>query len=398
MRIERFEAATITEAVVKAKAALGPNAVILQTQTSRKGGLFGVGSREVAEVVAATGLQVLRRERAGRARRRDSAKAARTVPASPLRANGQCRAGAKVVPGPGHVDTTERLDRQLHQLKRLITDMARKQDSAQHPEISPALLDFYNSLIKGEVATDLAQALVRRLHADLTHEQLKDGRLVRQRLRLYIARLIGRGAPIVLRPDQTTRIAFVGPTGVGKTTTIAKLAAIFKLREGRRVGLLTADTYRMAAIEQLRRYADLLNVPLRTAGTPADVARAIELFRGFDLILMDTAGRSHRNAARMAELKACLEAARPHETHLVLSITSRPSHLLSVVRRFDAVRVDRILFTKLDEGATFGPILSVAAGLGKSCSYLTTGQEVPDDIEVSRPDRVARLILGEEAA
>jgi len=192
------------------------------------------------------------------------------------------------------------------------------------------------------------------------------------------------------------RIAFVGPTGVGKTTTLAKIAAQLKLKRGLRVGIVAADTYRIAAVDQLRMYAEILGLPVEIASSPRDAARACESLADVDVILIDTAGRSQNDHMKLSELRAFLASAEPDETQLVLSATAGPRALARETDAFGAVGIDRIVLTKLDEAATFGPLVGLVAKLGKSVSFLTHGQEVPDHIEFGRSRRLASLVLGSE--
>jgi flagellar biosynthesis protein FlhF len=189
-------------------------------------------------------------------------------------------------------------------------------------------------------------------------------------------------------------VALIGPTGVGKTTTIAKLAANFKLRQNKKVGLITIDTYRIGAVDQLRTYAQIIDVPLRVVVTPNDLAEAIEMMSDMDVILIDTAGRSQTDKLKIRELQTFLDAAAPDEVHLVLSTTTHHAHMLSAAEEFSKLGVDRIILTKLDEAIGFGVVLSVLRNLDASLSYITTGQDVPDDIEVGSGRELARKLLG----
>ena len=199
--------------------------------------------------------------------------------------------------------------------------------------------------------------------------------------------------PITLRADGLKKVALVGPTGVGKTTTIAKLAADFSLRKGKDVALITIDTYRIAAVEQLRTYADIINVPLEVVLTPSEIKNAIAKHKHRDLILIDTAGRSQKNAMQMLELQSFIEAIEPDETHLVLSTTSNCKNMKDIIERFHLLSVDKVIFTKLDEAVTFGLILNVMSKLNKTLSYVTMGQNVPDDIAITDPHTLAKLIV-----
>jgi flagellar biosynthesis protein FlhF len=191
-------------------------------------------------------------------------------------------------------------------------------------------------------------------------------------------------------------IALVGPTGVGKTTTIAKLAATFKLKQKKRVTLFTQDTYRIAAVDQLQTYANILGVPLHVATTVDDLVEGLRSCTSCDAILIDTAGRSQRDDPRLEQLESFLQAAKPHEVHLVLSSTCTESVLMDTVERFSRVKPDRVIFTKLDEAVSFGVLLNVASKLEAKVSYVTTGQEVPHDIEPGRAQRLAALMTGHE--
>jgi len=189
-------------------------------------------------------------------------------------------------------------------------------------------------------------------------------------------------------------VALVGPTGVGKTTTIAKLAANFCLREGRKVGLITLDTYRIAAVDQLKTYAQIIDVPLEVAMSPEQLKEAVGQMTDRDIILIDTAGRGQRDASKINDLRAFFAAVKPNEVHLVLSATCGEGVLTETIHRFNDVGVDRMIFTKLDEAVGFGVILNCLQKVKAQLSYVTTGQDVPNDIEVGEGREIAGLILG----
>jgi flagellar biosynthesis protein FlhF len=192
-------------------------------------------------------------------------------------------------------------------------------------------------------------------------------------------------------------VALIGPTGVGKTTTIAKLAANLMLREKHRVGLITIDTYRIAAIDQLKRYADIIGSQLKVVGSAEEMRSAVKAMNECDFVLIDTAGRSPNDTLKLNELKSFLAAAGPQEVHLVLSTTANQESVELAMDKFGDVRFDKIIFTKLDEAAHVGTVLNVAKKTNRALSYVTIGQDVPDDIEVARGRRIAQLILGQNA-
>ncbi len=192
----------------------------------------------------------------------------------------------------------------------------------------------------------------------------------------------------------------IGPTGVGKTTTLAKIAANLKLRERRRVGLITLDTYRIAAVDQLKKYADIIGSPIRAVSTAEELQAALESMSDCEFVLIDTAGRSPNDTMKLNELKQLLGSIGhegPDEVHLVLSTTASQACVELAIARFSDVRFDRIIFTKLDEAAHVGVLLNVVRKVNMSLSYFTTGQDVPNDIEVGRGRSLARRIIGSEA-
>ena len=186
---------------------------------------------------------------------------------------------------------------------------------------------------------------------------------------------------------------FVGPTGVGKTTTIAKLAAISALWERRKVLLLTADTYRIAAVEQLRTYAKILGVPMEVIFEPETVSEAIGKHPETDLVLLDTAGRSQKDTKRIEELASLYRAFRPDAVHLLIAANMKYRDMLDVVRKIGVVPITNLLFTKIDETSTYGALLDVVEDFERPVSFLTTGQNVPNDIEVATGARFIDILL-----
>lgn len=289
------------------------------------------------------------------------------------------------------------VETELRSLRQLLGRMMHTQQvgPVSTSALGKPLADAYVRLLESEVDRELADEVVSRVRGSLGRDELAEDAIVLGALQSALAELIpvaspGRGR----RDDGPLTIALVGPTGVGKTTTIAKLAAAYKLRRGIRVGLITTDTFRIAAVEQLRTYASIISVPLRVVMSPAEMASACRAMADCDVVLIDTAGRSPRDGQRVEELSAYLAAAKPHETHLVLSATAGVSALRAAAAGFAMANPDRILFTKLDEAEGVGTVISMVHALGLPLSFVTTGQEVPDHIEPGRADRLARLALG----
>ncbi len=288
------------------------------------------------------------------------------------------------------------IEDEMRSLKRMVARALRS--SAVHQAgMSDALFECYLKLTEHELACELADEVVGRVRDELTPAELTDRETVRRAILRHLAARIPVGSG--LAPDADAQragprtIVLVGPTGVGKTTTLAKLAATCKLRQGRRVGLVTCDTYRIAAVDQLRTYANIIGLPIKVALTPGEMRQACAQLADRDIVLVDTAGRSQRDGAKLEELQALVAAARPDEVHLVLSGTSSEGVLREAVERFAPIGPDHVIFTKLDEAVSFGVLVNTIHRIDARLSYCTTGQEVPDQIEPGSADRLARLVL-----
>ena len=218
-----------------------------------------------------------------------------------------------------------------------------------------------------------------------------------EHLQRSVARELRIGSPIRTQPGDRRVVALVGPTGVGKTTTVAKLAAGFRIEARRRVGLLTIDTFRIAAVQQLKAYAEIMDLPMEVVEKPSEMQPALERLGDVDLVLIDTAGRSPRSDARIDQLVELLRAAQPDETHLVLSATSSASTIGSALEGFAPVRPTAAILTKLDEAPqTAGALSAIVAGdqfAGVPLSYTTNGQQVPDDIATADAESLLSRLL-----
>ena len=251
---------------------------------------------------------------------------------------------------------------------------------------------MYAELIELDLEERIAQEWIGNLQNDSSGNpwQLDD---YRSQLRRYLEDELAVTGPIVSSQGRGRVVALVGPTGVGKTTTIAKLAANYRLRENQRVGLITVDTYRIAAVEQLRTYAEIMDLPMEVVSTPREMRDAKAKMSDLDLVLMDTAGRSPRDEVRIQELKSMRAEAEPDEVHLVLSAGSGARSLVTTAERFAEVGTTALLITKVDEATTLGNLVSLTRGCRLPVSYLTDGQNVPDDILVAERASLAELIL-----
>ncbi len=290
------------------------------------------------------------------------------------------------------------LQRRISDLQSMVNDLCQRSAASGRQEVPQELFQLYAELIEAEIPEELARDYVEQIRSKATPEELADPLMVKAHVaRLVESELSVRG-PIQLEPGRRHIVALVGPTGVGKTTTIAKLAANFRLRDKRKVGLITVDTYRIAAVEQLRTYADIIDLPMQVVSSPREMREAASRMSGMDLILMDTAGRSPRDEVKIHELKAFLDEAQATDVHLVLSAVTGANTLVRTAERFKVVGAKGLILTKLDEATAIGNFLPLLRTGDFPLSYVTNGQNVPDDIEAADTHRLTRLMLnGEEA-
>lgn len=419
MNLQTFKAATMAEALTQVKSTMGTDAVILHTRTFQTRYWLGLRRREVVEITAGKGLNVGHRPRAGRG----AAPTARPVESRPAPAGGLAAytriANSTTLGRPGSTNTDLpprnllegsralletpaaqsaallSLTSEVNAMKTVVKDLVTHTRNKNAPHVPEDLFDYYMQLIENQVAEELAGEIIRTIQKQVRPEQYSQPEVMRERLAEQLEKLLPTTGPIKRTKAKGPHVvALIGPTGVGKTTTIAKLAANLKLREKHRIGLITLDTYRIAAVDQLKKYADIIGSPLRVVGNAEDLVDALTAMQDCDFVLIDTAGRSPNDTMKLNELKSLLAVAEPDEVHLVLSTTASESCIELAIARFSEVRADKIIFTKLDEAAHVGVVLNVVRKVNKSLSYVTTGQDVPDDIEVGKGRRLAQLILG----
>ncbi|MBY0113893.1 MAG: flagellar biosynthesis protein FlhF [Phycisphaerales bacterium] len=295
------------------------------------------------------------------------------------------------------------IDEELASIKQLVGQLLQEQRlaSARAGVVAPAvgasdpLASAMLKLSERLIAPTLAESLLGEVRDTLEAHELRDENTVQNTLLSRMAariRMLAGPGPASTKAGPRT-IAVVGSTGVGKTTTIAKIAATCKLRQNQRVGLITCDTYRIAAVDQLRTYANIIGLPLKVALTPMEVASARAQLADCDIVFVDTPGRAPTDERRLEELRRFIESSEAGEIHLALSAGSAEGVMRRSASAFSRLRPDRILLTKLDEADTLGPAFNVLCELGLPLGCVTTGQEVPDDIEHANPERFARWVL-----
>lgn len=257
------------------------------------------------------------------------------------------------------------------------------------------LLELRNTLFEKDVEPKLIEKILEKIR-ERGGQSLKKEEVFQLAAKVLTVSL-GEPEPIKLIEEKKPQVAiFLGPTGVGKTTTMAKIAADFTFRH-KKVGLITADTYRIAAVEQLKTYAEILNLKVTVVYSPGEVKEAIESLRDNDLILIDTAGRSHKNKKHFDELKALVSAANADETYLVISSNISRIAVREILEYYAFIKNYKLLFTKLDESPAAGVILNARYMTGKPLSYTTAGQSVPDDLDIANVRQLVASLLDEKS-
>jgi len=360
----------MAEALAAVKRELGPDAVILGTRTLSGGRLGGLVGRAQVEITA--GLPDL------------VTPAPRVKTAAPANLTRQAAARQPPATAPGSASAAAADHSQLAGTP-----------VPPPPPLPQELYPYYVRLVQQDVAEELAQQLLRQAAAQPGPGT--PSQRVRAALCDYIAKMVPPTGGIAVQPGATRRIALVGPSGAGKSTTTAKLAALFKLRRGRTVALLSLDMHRLDAHVHLQRYAEVLGVPFAAAQTIGEVKQALRTLGTPELLLIDTPGIAIREQARFARLAALLRAVRPDETHLVLPAFLDPRVQERVARSFAPLQVSRVILTRLDEAIGLGVILNTIARLHIAVSYVATGQNVPQDIEEACGARVMELLFADKA-
>jgi flagellar biosynthesis protein FlhF len=383
------------EALALVRRELGPDAAVLHTREVRRSRLFGLvpGTRQI-EVTASTEVNVP-------SRLPPSNRVGHTPPVPETEHPRQPNHGPATPPGSSRgpqtgPESAADVQGQLNDLQSMVKELCRRSQCGQRHDLPEELFRLFTELLDAELSEELARELVERIRSEALDAELADPVLVKARIARMIEADITTAGPISVTPGRRRLVALVGPTGVGKTTTIAKLAAIYRLREKRRVGLITVDTYRIAAVEQLRTYADIIDLPMQVVSTPREMHEAVRQMADLDLVLIDTAGRSPKDEVKIQELKAFLAEAAADEVHLVLSITASGRALEQAAEHFAVVGTTSLVLTKLDEATGLGNVLPVLRSSKLPLSYLTNGQNVPDDIETADSHRLAQLVLGME--
>lgn len=373
MRIKKYLVNSLPDAMQQIKSDLGHEAVILNTKKVKTGGFLGLFKKQQIEVIAA--IDPEKKEKQEKAKKQEKQAPNQAV---------------SVVPRTNVED--EEVISEIKSIKKYLLHLITEKE--QH--LSPALEKVNQRLKKHDISKEICSEIIAKLMLKLETENDYGEKEIYSWTKEEIIRFIKLGH--AKQHNTFSKVTcFIGPTGVGKTTTIAKLAADLMLKEKKKIGFITTDTYRIAAVEQLKTYAGILNIPIEVVYSPDELKNALDRLDSCDYILMDTAGRNYFEKEYVDELALLLGNDEEVQTNIVISLTSKYSDLKEIIDSFAELTIHSILFTKLDETRSYGIILNLLHEYRLPFTYLTNGQNVPDDIILASPEIIADLILGEDA-
>ncbi|MBP7175700.1 MAG: flagellar biosynthesis protein FlhF [Thermoclostridium sp.] len=431
MRIRRYTGKDAQEAMLKVKMDLGSEAIILSTRKVRKKGILGFFSKPLTEVLAAIDEDYGAKKEAVEPAKKDRP------------ATGTYNRMAEIQQAPPSINRVDSLESRVKQMESMLERIYNKvaknhqdgseaekeeklngigteskadkatertmgsvvdQNNQPNPTVqvsqepvgvkdnAAAFDELRKTLLDNEIEPSIADKMIEKVKQFAKNPgSLEELNTMAENI---LQKVFGQPQGIQFREDgKPTVVIFVGPTGVGKTTTLAKLAADFSLNQQKKIAMITADTYRIAAVEQLKTYAEILNIPVSVIYTPQEVKSAISDHQDKDLILIDTAGRSHKNAAQFSELKMLVGATDADEVYLVLNCGMGRAACREILAQYGFLKKYKLLFTKLDEALVPGIILNARYHTGKPLSYTTAGQSVPDDIEIANINEIVKSIL-----
>ena len=398
MIIKKFTAKTEKEAIENARKELGDGVVVMNVKPVKNRGFFAFLKSPLVEVTVAL--------------EEESEKYSAAVSAISAIAAGQSKVeepvkSTPVIENPEKRDSNSAIEEKLDSLQSLLEqqlqkpeeEKAEKEESVEpvreESETDKFMRLLHDTMLENEVDEKYAQEIIDEIELINKPNMPFDYALANIYQKMILK--FGKSSGIEPASNGIKLVFFIGPTGVGKTTTIAKIASKFRVDEKKKVALLTADTYRIAAAEQLRTYANILEVPFRVIYTVEEIGKAMEDFRDYDYIMIDTAGHSHQNNTQkdnMCNIIHSVDDKVEKEVHLVLSATTKYRDLISIADSYKELADYKLIFTKLDETTTLGNLLNLRLYTGADLSYVTYGQNVPDDIEDFNPQKTVKRLLG----
>jgi flagellar biosynthesis protein FlhF len=384
MRVKKYIATSMQEAMKKIRSEMGNDVVILNSKVIHVGGFLGLFAKKKIEVIAVMDPEVPVKQKG---REKESFSQEKHVqPVSSNRKDMQ----KEQIKLPPVVENNQHLLEEIKELKDILQSISTNEKSELYPKPLKAILKQMTKQeiilsLRGQIMTELLEYWYR-VNGNLTIAQLEEKE--KELFAEQIKNLEFGGVSY-----QKKYINVIGPTGVGKTTTLAKLAAECVLQKKKKVAFITTDTYRIAAIDQLKTYAKILNVPIEVCYNIEDFIEAKKKLEMYDFIFIDTAGRNFLEPQYVNDLHSIIDFNDEMETFLVLAATAKPKDMIAVYKQFSIIPINRLIFTKLDETSTRGSLFEVMIKTNKGIAYTTHGQNVPDDIEVATRERIVEQIL-----
>jgi len=368
MKIRRYMASNMQEALLKVKMDLGNDAVILNTRKVKRPGLLNFLKPPLVEILAS-----LEEEE-------DESKKI-------------------VVEDPKVAALENKVKSMENMLEKIYNQMSEKSNN-DTSESTIKGSKIYDVILENMRKNDVEEETINVILTKLREQGLDESSNVNEVFTMFrkeIIRTLKQPSSITLDGMKRPKVVmFLGPTGVGKTTTLAKIAANFMIREKKSVGLITADTYRIAAVEQLKTYSEIMGAPVNVIYSPNEMQDAINKYSDKDLVLIDTPGKSHKNKKHFDEIKELFNQSKPDEVYLLISAGTKMKDCKEILKAYSFINDYKLIFTKIDETESLGIVLNVMNMTGKRLSYFTTGQSVPDDIETINVDQLSKRLLGNE--
>lgn len=368
MKMKKYSAVTMTEAMSKVRADLGDDAVILNSKVVYTKGFLGLFKKKTIEVVA--GMDKYE------------------TPLQPV----QSLQKEMISSIKKEEVVSSELKKELSDIKMLVQSMQRPVETKKYTDDIESFLQYLrNHEINEELITRIGDELFEHAkESDSNNQSLSFRQIATQVLKEAL-----KDVPFGGLSYQKKYINVLGPTGVGKTTTIAKMAAHAVLQKKKKIGFITTDTYRIAAIEQLKTYAGLLQAPVEIVYNSEDFKKAMETYKDFDLVFIDTAGRNYKEVKFVEDVKKLIQFEDNVESYLVLSSTSKEKDMETIIEQFSTFPIEQFIFTKADETNSIGSMINLMIKYNKGLAYYTDGQEVPEDINEASVDSLLKLLFKE---
>ena len=399
MIIKKFQGKNEEEALSLAKKELGDGVVVMNSRKVKPKGLFSFLKSMVFEVTVAK-----EEEQEFQTKPSDIQEALSSV--DKLRKEAELAAGSNPDIAIEKLDNIQNLlEKKLNQnntdndLPKAVEDMVNAEPADEKEEVPDNIHEFirllYNTMVDNEVSEQYANQVIEEIEQNYNSNMEMEYILSH----IYQKMILKFGKPEIIDSNSGKHprfIFFIGPTGVGKTTTLAKIASLLNVVDSKKIALITADTYRIAATEQLKTYANILKAPFQIIYTPEEINETGEMFKDYDYILVDTAGHSHKNDEQRNMTMDFINAVKgkaDYEVYLVLSATTKYRDLVKIVDSYEGIDY-KLIFTKLDETCVYGNLFNIHNYTKAPMSYLTCGQNVPDDIETFDPQDIVRKLLG----